>query len=190
MVLSCLGIGFTIENAWAKTKTLRLPQIAGKTIEAYFENPPASYAAFAAKFPVAQDYRRQAGLFVTLSQNGKSRACWGALTPSQGDLVKQTVFATIDTLTKDYRYAPIRKSEWRELKPQVSIVEGIEPIRSYRQLNPLRDGLLLRSGAKSGVILPREARDAYYQWVMARKKAGVSIHDPQQLYRLRIIIEE
>lgn len=174
----------------ADIPNVTLPHVVRQTMQAYFDKKPKSYAHFAKQWPVPKRYKRQAGLFVTLSLNGKSRACWGSLTPRHADLIQETVYTTLDALTKEYRYPPIKPSEWRSLKPQVSIVNQVEPIRSYRELNPFRDGLLVRSGSRSGIILPKEARDAYYEWVMARMKAGIGAKEPQQLYRLEVTIEE
>lgn len=169
---------------------VRLAELVHKTLWVHFNQPPARYQSWAKQFSVPKSYQRQAGIFVTISKQGKTRACWGHLNPTQPDLIKETVFTTLDALGKEYRYSPIKKSELPELKAQVAIVEGIVPIRSYRELNPYRDGLLLRSGSRSAVILPREATDAYYQWVMARTKAGIRQQDAQQLYRLKIQLEE
>src|SRR5262249_13537090 len=103
---------------------------------------------------------------------------------------KQTVFSTLNALTKEYRYPPIKKSEWKKLKPQVTVVKGVEPITSIAYQNPLRDGLLVRSGGKAGVYLPGEAADAYYQLVQCKLKAGIKPGEPYQLYRLRTDIYE
>src|SRR5262249_4386389 len=145
---------------------------------------------FAASLPVSAEFRRPAGVFVTLSRKGQSRACWGGINPSQDSIVKQTVYATIDALTKEYRYPLIKKTEWKLLKPQVTVITGVEPISNIAFQNPLRDGLLVRSGGKAGVYLPGEAADAHYQLVHCKLKAGIKPGEPCQLYRLRTEIYE
>lgn len=154
-------------------------KLNGKTIE-----------QFARSLPVKTEFRKPAGVFVTLSYKGKTRACWGSINPSQSDIVKQTVYATLDALTKEYRYAPIKQGEWKQLKPQVTVITGVEPISSIAFQNPLRDGLLVRSGGKAGVYLPGEAADAHYQLVHCKLKAGIQPGEPCQLYRLRTEIYE
>lgn len=124
------------------------------------------------------------GVFVTLSRSGKSRACWGTLTPEHKDLLSQTVFSTVGALTKDYRYPPVRIDELKDLKVQVTVIKSVEPIRGISAQNPLRDGLLVRAGGKSGLLLPGEASDAYYQLVQCKLKAGIKPGEPCQLYRI------
>jgi AMMECR1 domain-containing protein len=154
-------------------------KLAGKTID-----------QFAAGLPVPEKFHRPAGVFVTLSYKGKSRACWGTINPSQESIVKQTVYATLDALTKEYRYPKIKTTEWKTLKPQITVITGVEPISNIAFQNPLRDGLLVRSGGKAGVYLPGEAADAHYQLVQCKLKAGIKSGEPFQLYRLRTEIYE
>ncbi len=140
---------------------------------------------FIAGLAVSSQFRRAAGVFVTLSRGGKSRACWGSVFPEHPDLVKSTVYATLGALTKEYRYAPVRRNEWRLLKPQVTVVQSIEPISGLAGQNPLRDGLMVRSRGKAAVLLPGEARDAHYQLVQCKLKAGIKPGEPCQLYSIK-----
>jgi AMMECR1 domain-containing protein len=165
--------------------SISLPQVVRMTMAAYFENPTgARYESLAISLPVATQFHKPAGVFVTLSSNGKPRACWGSIYPQQKDAVKATVYATIGALTKEYRYPPIRKSEWAKLKTQVTLVRRIQAVDGPQEINPLKEGLMIRSGAKTGVILPGEARDAHYQLVQARLKANIQPNSSYQLYRI------
>ncbi|MDX2106138.1 MAG: AMMECR1 domain-containing protein [Candidatus Melainabacteria bacterium] len=120
------------------------------------------------------DNTRIKGIFVTLSKKGKTRACWGNLQGSSQNLVRDTVFTTMDALKKDYRHPQIRASEVNFLKPQVTVIRKMQSINSVAELNPLKDGLMLRQGGRSGVVLPGEAYDSHHQLVMCKMKAGVS----------------
>jgi len=163
-----------------------------RTMQAYFEKPSKSTTTIGhlLKSKVDKPQVHPAGVFVTLSTNGKPRACWGSVYPSHNNLTESIVYTTIGALTKDYRYKPISAHEWKNLKPQVTIIERIEPIESIQSQNPLRDGLMLRAGNKSGVILPGEASDATYQLVRCKLKAGLSAHENYQLYRFKADIYE
>lgn len=136
------------------------------------------------------DNARVKGVFVTLSKKGKTRACWGNLQGSSQNLVRDTVYTTMDALKKDYRHPQIKSSEVNFLKPQVTVVRKMEAINSVAELNPLKDGLMLRQGGRSGVVLPGEAYDSHHQLVMCKMKAGVSSKGNRnnssnyQLYRL------
>jgi AMMECR1 domain-containing protein len=163
-----------------------LPQVAREVLAIHFhESQYKSLSELAQALPVSDDYKQPAGLFVTLSKDGHTRACWGSLTAQSRDLVRATIFTTENALTKEYRYPRILKSEWKQLKPQVTVIRGVEPIENMSQTNALRFGLLVRSGGRGAVLLPGEASDAHYQLVQTKLKAGIPVNQPCQIYRLR-----
>lgn len=176
----------------ARAETFSLTELSRQTIKLYFEQPGLNKSTIKALLDgnIPKEYGKSAGVFVTLSSNGQTRACWGSLYPTHRTIAESTVYTTIDVLRKDYRYRPIRYGEWKELKPQVTVIENIEPIVSIKSQNPLRDGLVLKSGAKSAVLLPGEVSDAYYQLIKCKLKAGVHKGEPYQLYRIRAKIYE
>lgn len=179
----------TVENKGlqADSKTQSLPMIARFTLRRFFKLEPAARGLedYASKVKCDSVFRKSAGVFVTLSKNGATRACWGSVYAQQADIVHETIFSTLGALTKEYRFRPIRKSELPDLKIQVSIIRDIIAINNFASVNPLKDGIMVRSGGRSGVILPGEATDAYYEFVLARLKAGIKPGEPCQIYKLR-----
>jgi len=175
-----------------QAQAIELPQVVRQTMAIYFEKPDADKLLDAMLNERTKDarFQKRAGVFVTLSRHGKSRACWGSIDSDGSDLVQSTVHATLEALNNEYRYKPVSASEWKMLKPQVTIIDEVEPIASIRSINPLRDGLLVRAGGKSGLLLPREACDAYYQLVQCKLKAGIKPGEPCQLFRLKAQIYE
>jgi AMMECR1 domain-containing protein len=174
-------------TAWAES--VPLTEVVRQTMAVYFEQSTPKpgekpYAALARRLSASDANRKPAGVFVTLSRAGKPRACWGSVYPQHKNALESTIYATLGALTKEYRYKPISRSEWQMLKPQVTVVRELEAIESLRGINPLRDGLMVRAGGRSGVILPGEARDATYQLVQARLKAGIRPGEKYQLYRI------
>ncbi len=173
-------------------ESVALPDVVRKTLavyfgEAYFADGvqnQTTYQTLIRKLPVAAADRKPAGVFVTLSHHGKPRACWGSVYPQHRNVVESTVYATLGALTKEYRYKPITRAEWKTLKPQVTVVQGLEPIDTIRAINPFQDGLLVRAGGKSGVMLPGEAKDAFYQLVQCKLKAGIGPKESFQMYRI------
>ncbi len=170
-----------------------LPEVVRKTMQFYF-NPAAAHVRsldeLIKTLPAAAQYNKPAGVFVTLSSNGKPRACWGSVFPQHRNLVAATAYATMGALSKDYRYRQIRGAEWRSLKPQVTVIRAVEPIDGIRGQNPLIYGLFIRSGSKTGVLLPGEARDPNFQLVKCKLKAGIHDNEPFQLYRIKADIYE
>lgn len=179
----------------AQAEGVPLTEVVRRTMSIYFDknrtagNASSRYANLAqSAMPTSGKNTRSAGVFVTLSRDGKTRACWGSIESHRQNVVEATIDATLGALTKEYRYPPVSPSEWRTLKPQVTVIRALEPLEITRGvphgLNPLRDGLMVRTGGKSGVMLPGEARDAVYQVVQARLKAGIGPNEPFQSYRI------
>jgi len=176
----------TGDEAAKKTEKISLPELAREVMAIHFQDSQYhSLKELLAATPVCDQYKRPAGLFVTLSRNGKTRACWGSIYAQEQNLVQSTVSTTEKALTKEYRFPRIRASEWKFLKPQVTIVRGIEPISNMSQQNPLQFGLLVRYAGRGAVLLPGEASDAHYQLVHCKLKAGIPVNQPCQLYRIR-----
>ncbi len=159
-----------------------LTEIARQTIKAYFLCPSINIQEFSKRF----NSRISNGpIFVTLSKNGQTRTCWGALEPQSKNIAEGVVLATLDALSRDYAHSPIRREEIEDLKVQITVIRNLIPVKSFREINPVHDGLMVRSGNRSGVILPGEAKDSYYALVQARLKASLRQNDSYQIYRIK-----
>ena len=183
---ACLGLAVTASAS--ESPSLALPSIVRQTMALWFESTASREKAItqlAEKLPPMRQYAGPRGVFVTLSHAGKTRACWGSVFPQYKNVREAAVYTTVDALTKEYRHKPVSKTEWRTLKPQVTVVTAMQRIERENELNPLRDGLMMRAGSRSCVILPGEARDAHYQTVLCRLKAGLRPTDAAQLYRIK-----
>jgi AMMECR1 domain-containing protein len=166
-------------------KPIPLNKIAEATLLNHFSEHPKSINQLVKSFTVPNAYKQSRGLFVTLSKNGKTRACWGSIQPQEGNLIAASIIACEEALSKEYRYPPIRKNEINQLKCQVTVIEKIEAVGAHASLSPLIDGLMVRSGAKAAVLLPGEASDPHYQVMQCKLKAGINPQDPCQIYRMR-----
>ncbi len=182
------GDGARRRIAPGKVGTARaiLPELAREAVAIHFHaSRYQSLKELIDSTPVSDVYKRPAGLFVTLSKNGRTRACWGSIYSQNEDLVKATILTTEAALTKEYRFPRIRACEWRRLKAQVTVVRELRPISTMSGQNPLRYGLLVRSGGRGAVLLPGEAADPHYQLVKCKLKAAIPVNQPCQLYRIR-----
>jgi AMMECR1 domain-containing protein len=182
-----------VNTTHASGTGLTLPGLVRKTMAFYFERSDVhssemqTYQNFIRHLPAASpNYPSPKGVFVTLSQHGKPRACWGSAFPHYQNLREATVYATLGALTKEYRYKPIHATEWRQLKPQVTVVKALQPITNLQGQNPLHDGLMVRQNGRTGVILPGEATDAVYQLTLCKMKAGIQPGQKFQLYRMMV----
>lgn len=105
-------------------------------------------------------FNDQRGLFVTLHKHGKLRGCIGfplpAHTISQG-IVRAAKSAAFD----DPRFSKLKEKEVAELVIEISVLTEPEVIRvmdpaEYEEHIVVgRDGLLVRSGFDSGLLLPQ-----------------------------------
>lgn len=170
----------------ARVKTLKLNEIAMKTVENHFspDQKRKALTKLVEEFSKDKNAGQPKGLFVTLSKDGKTRACWGSITPEHNNLIASTVYTTEAALDKEYRFARIKRSEVPDLKAQVTIIKSVEPIDSIREINPIRHGLFVRQGGKAAVLLPRECVDAHYQLVQCKLKAGIPVNSRCQMYRI------
>lgn len=124
------------------------------------------------------------GVFVTIyNSKMQTKGCWGNLYPSQ-DINKSIETAAVGAVKNDYRQKPITLNQLKDAKFQVTIVRNIVQVRSYREVSPVSNGMMLQSGSKIGIILPGEAVDSYYQMVMCKLKAGISDNERYKIYKL------
>lgn len=156
-------------------------QLARIAVESHLKGEAVDYKSFPLKQAPSE---KVLGVFVTLlDSEKKSRGCWGELYPGVG-LKEAIINAAIGSVKRDYRYEPVKLSEIKDLKLQVTIVRRIEPVSSTKEVNPLVNGMMVTSGGKSGILMPGEAIDAHYQMVQCKLKAGIQPGEPFNLFRL------
>jgi AMMECR1 domain-containing protein len=157
-----------------------LPALARQAIAHYFMTgeilpPPEGIPAH---------WQRSAGVFVTVSTDGKPRGCWGSLDPSGENLAIATIRAAVGAVSRDWRYVPLRAAELESAAIQVAIVRRVVPIASVEQLDPTRMGLFIRSGTQGAVLLPGEALTTEWQLSTAKRVAGIPAAQPVELFRV------
>jgi AmmeMemoRadiSam system protein B/AmmeMemoRadiSam system protein A len=95
--------------------------------------------------------------FVTLKNQGELRGCIGNMT-ANGPLWKSVVQNSV-MACQDYRFArnPVTTDELDEIELEVSYLTPLKRISGPDEIVVGRDGLLLRHGRQSGVLLPQVA---------------------------------
>ncbi len=185
-VASPFALATAQPDAEQRVKTVKLNEIAMKTVENHFlpDGKRKSLTQLTEEFSQGKVAGKPRGVFVTLSKNGKTRACWGSISPEYADLIASTVYTTEAALNKEYRFAQVKRSEVDQLKAQVTVVKSVDPIESIREINPIRHGLFVRQGGRAAVLLPGECVDAHYQLVQCKLKAGIPVKSRCQMYRI------
>jgi len=122
-------------------------------------------------------------VFVTIEINGVVRGCRGTLTTRSASLEAEIQQAARSAAAHDPRYRPLSKEELKRFLVTVTIVDRLEPITNISGLTP-EDGLVLKSGNRTGIVLPWEGKDPATRLKWAYRKAGVAEGSSVSLHRL------
>jgi len=161
-----------------------LVKLAKETIEQYVR----TRKAISPPEELTREMKQRAGAFVSLHKRGALRGCIGTIQPTSSNVAQEVIQNAISAATRDPRFPPVQASELEDLEISVDVLYPREPIESIDELDPKRYGVIVESGGRRGLLLPDlEGVDtAEYQVEIARRKAGISLHEPVQLYRFEV----
>lgn len=164
-----------------------LVALAAEAVEAFVRNreiiaPPVD---FFEQYP--QAYRR-AGAFVCLKARGQLRGCIGTTEPTRETLAVEIVENAVAAATRDPRFEPVRPDELVELAIIVDVLSMPEPVADETRLDHRRYGVIVRAGARHGVLLPdiEHINSVREQVATARLKAGIGPDEPIELFRFEV----
>jgi len=131
---------------------------------------------------------RRAGAFVCLKIDGSLRGCVGTIRPAQDNLAAEIMANAIQAATADPRFNPVSPEELSMLQFSVDILEEPERIDSKDKLDPEVYGVIVRSGYRTGLLLPNiDGVDSVDEQVaIAKRKAGIELNEEVELYRFRV----
>lgn len=135
------------------------------------------------------ELQEKAGVFVSLKKHGQLRGCIGTILPTTPNIGSEIVNNAISAGTGDPRFNPVKPDELEHLVYSVDVLKVPEHIESLDQLDVERYGVIVRSGRRSGLLLPNlEGIDTVEEQVaIARQKAGIGSNEPVQLERFEVI---
>lgn len=96
------------------------------------------------------------GAFVTLKSHGELRGCIGRIDAS-GPLRETIARMAQAAAFEDPRFPPLRQEELDALSIEISILSPITPCPDPGRIEIGRHGLVIRSGGRSGLLLPQVA---------------------------------
>lgn len=133
--------------------------------------------------------RRKAGVFVSLKKHGDLRGCIGTIGPTTSSVAEEIRNNAISSATADPRFPPVGPAELDELDYSVDVLGEPEDIPDMSYLDPREYGVIVRCGARSGLLLPDlEGVDTPQQQVrIAMMKAGIQPGEPVELKRFKVI---
>lgn len=98
---------------------------------------------------------RRAGAFVTLRQNGRLRGCVGRCAQPE-PLASAIPQLTLAAALEDTRFEPVRPEE-TGIEVEISVLSPMKWLPDPSRFRVHRDGGYLRSGGRSGLLLPQVA---------------------------------
>jgi AmmeMemoRadiSam system protein B/AmmeMemoRadiSam system protein A len=98
---------------------------------------------------------RRAGAFVTLRRNGRLRGCVGRCVQPE-PLLSAIPQLTLAAALEDTRFEPVRPDE-TGIDVEISILSPMKWLPDPSRFRVHRDGGFLRSGSRSGLLLPQVA---------------------------------
>jgi len=116
------------------------------------------------KSKLMKGFSERQGVFVTLNKDGELRGCIGYPQPVL-PLYEAVINAANSAAFKDPRFTPITKEEFGSISIEVSVLSVPEKIevdspKDYpKKIELGKDGLIVRSGHFSGLLLPQVATE-------------------------------
>lgn len=114
----------------------------------------------------------RAGAFVTLRIKGALRGCIGYPEPEL-PLVDVVERCAVSAAISDPRFPPVSAAEWTEVDLELSVLGPIVPVHDLEEVRIGRDGLIVESGRRRGLLLPQVAVE--WKWDAAEFAAQTCV---------------
>jgi len=134
------------------------------------------------------EMKPKAGVFVSIHKGGELRGCIGTIEAQRDNVAEEIITNAISSAIRDPRFYPITADELGELEYSVDVLSRPEPVKSRKQLNARRYGVIVERGGRRGLLLPdlEGVDSADYQIDICRQKAGIAPDEPVKLYRFEV----
>lgn len=161
-------------------------RLARRTIEEYVRN--GSKAEIPEGLP-EEMYRTQAGVFVSIKEDGRLRGCIGTIRAARASVAEEIVENAVSACSRDPRFSPVGEDELEYLSVSVDVLGDTEKIASMEQLDVRRYGVVVTKGRKRGLLLPNlEGVDTVEEQVaIAKEKAGIGAGEEAELERFEVV---
>jgi len=130
----------------------------------------------------------RSGVFVSIKKHGELRGCIGTIQPVTGCIAQEIIRNAVEAGMFDPRFSPVSIDEWNELEFSVDVLTRPQPA-SKSELDPKKYGVIVRSGYRTGVLLPDlEGVDTVEDQInIALHKAGISPGEPYTIEKFQVI---
>lgn len=135
--------------------------------------------------------KNRRGVFVSIKKNGNLRGCIGTIRPVTENIAQEIIRNAVEAGVYDPRFSPVEEDELPELEFSVDVLT--EPVKANKEeLDPKKYGVIVRSGHKTGVLLPNlEGVDTVEEQLrIALQKAGISPDEDYDIEKFEVIRHE
>ncbi len=160
-----------------------LVKLAKKTVEAYIKEGRVFKPQ-----KLTLQMKERAGTFVSIHKLGELRGCIGTIEPRKSNVAEEIILNAISSATRDPRFLPITPDELKDLENSVDVLTTPQPVKSKKQLDPKRYGVIVEAGWRKGLLLPDlgGVDTVNEQLDICRQKAGIGAKEPVKLYRFEV----
>jgi len=111
--------------------------------------------------PETEKLAVERGAFVTIKIDGSLRGCIGQIRGKDPlyQLVAQMAQAAA---FEDSRFPMLTRDEFEQLEFEISVLSPLERVKDFSEIRIGRDGLMIKLGVHSGLLLPQVATDYGY----------------------------
>jgi len=160
-----------------------LVRLAKRTVESYVRRGKVAQVK-----RLTPEMKPKAGVFVSIHKGGELRGCIGTIEPQRNNIAEEIIVNAISSARRDPRFYPVTADELGELDYSVDVLTEPRPVRSRRQLDARRYGVIVEAGSRKGLLLPdlEGVESAEEQIGICRQKAGIAPDEPVKLYRFEV----
>lgn len=178
------GVGYAVARITPKLTSPHV-QLARRAIEYYLNHH--SYLPLDDSIPIELT-NQKSGVFVSLHKNGTLRGCIGTIQSTTSSVAEEIIHNAVAAVSRDYRFKPVQKKELHELEISVDVLLPPEPIKSIEALDVTRYGVIVRSGYRTGLLLPNlEGIDTpEHQVSIALRKASIHPDEEYEMERFEV----
>lgn len=162
-----------------------LVKLARETLEVYVKEE----REIAQPFPLDNEMKDKAGIFVSIKKHGQLRGCIGTIMPTTENIAQEVIHNAIQAGTQDPRFFPVEEDELDELVYSVDVLMPPESIKNVKELDVEKYGVIVRSGRKTGLLLPNlEGIETVGEQIrIAKEKAGIAPSEVFTMERFEVI---
>ena len=160
-------------------------KLARESLEYYIKN--GEYMGIPSY--VSKDMTKEKrGVFVSLKKDGELRGCIGTVLPVTSSVAEEIIRNAVEAGEEDPRFNPVEEEELDYITYSVDEIMPFERC-TKEQLDPKRYGVIVRSGMKSGLLLPDlEGVDTVDEQInIALRKAGINPREDYITERFEVI---